>query len=136
MLDQDHVKAAAAISFEYFAPTRAQDVQFQNWWARMLRLASSPGGIKAILEVGRQIDVRHIRPSIRVPTLVLHRAGDRVTRVQGGKYLAQHIPGAAYVELIAADHWWWVGNPDSLLAEVATFLRYPLASNSRPVYTA
>jgi len=86
--------------------------------------------------VGRQIDVRHILPSIHVPTLVLHRTGDRVTRVQGGQYLARHIPGAAYVELTGVDHWWWVGNPDSLLAEVATFLRHALASNSRAVYTA
>jgi pimeloyl-ACP methyl ester carboxylesterase len=110
------------VSLEYFAPTRAHEAHFQDWWARMLRLGSSPGSVKAVLEIQRDIDVRAILPAICVPTLVLHRAGDRVTRVEGARYLAQRIVGATYVELAGDDHWWWVGETDSLLARVAAFL--------------
>src|SRR4051812_7660492 len=88
----------------------------------MLRLGSSPGSVKAVLEVQRDIDVRAILPTICVPTLVLHRVGDRMTRVEGARYLAQRIVGATYVELAGDDHWWCVGETDSLLARVAAFL--------------
>ena len=44
-------------------------------------------------------DVRHVLPSVRVPTLVVHRIGDRTTRVEGGRYLAANIPGAKIVEV-------------------------------------
>ena len=110
------------VSLEYFAPTRAGDRHFQEWWARMLRLGSSPGSVKAVLEIERDIDVRPILPAIQVPTLILHRTGDRVTRVEGARYLAQCIPGATFVELAGNDHWWWVGETDSLLGKITTFL--------------
>ena len=67
-------------------------------------------------------DVRSVLPTIRVPTLVTHRAGDRATRVGGGRYLAEQIPGAKYVELIGIDHFPWVGDADAVLDEVEEFL--------------
>jgi len=78
--------------------------------------------VKAVLEIERDIDVRPILPAIQVPTLILHRTGDRVTRVEGARYLAQCIPGATFVELAGNDHWWWVGETDSLLGRITTFL--------------
>jgi class 3 adenylate cyclase len=75
------------------------------------------------LEVAANIDVRRILPVIRVPTLILHRAGDKVMRVEGARYMAQQIPNAKYVELSGSDHWWWVGETDILLAEVEMLLR-------------
>jgi pimeloyl-ACP methyl ester carboxylesterase len=111
-----------SVGLEYFAPTRAQDTDFQEWWARMLRLGSSPGSVKAVLGIARDIDIRPVVPAIRVPTLVLHRTGDRMMRVEGGRYLAQRIPGATYVELAGDDHWWWVGETDSLFARITAFL--------------
>jgi pimeloyl-ACP methyl ester carboxylesterase/class 3 adenylate cyclase len=110
------------VGLEYFAPTRAQDTVFQEWWARMLRLGSSPGNVQAVLGAARDIDIRPVVPAIRVPTLVLHRTGDRVMRVEGARYLAQRIPGATYVELAGEDHWWWVGETDSLLARITAFV--------------
>jgi len=121
-LDQLVAGWGGPVSLEYFAPTRAGDRHFQEWWARMLRLGSSPGSVKAVLEIERDIDVRPILPAIQVPTLILHRTGDRLTRVEGARYLAQCIPGATFVELAGNDHWWWVGETDSLLGEISTFL--------------
>jgi len=110
-------------SIEYFAPSRADDKAFLAWWAQLLRLGSSPAGVRGVLEVARDIDVRHVLPAVRVPTLVLHRAGDKAMRVEGGRYLAQHLQSAKYVELDGDDHWWWVGDTEAILVEIELFLR-------------
>jgi class 3 adenylate cyclase len=68
------------------------------------------------------IDVRHVLPAVRVPTLVLHRVGDRAIAVQNGRYLADHLDGAHYVELPGEDHLPWVGDQDSILDEAEEFL--------------
>jgi pimeloyl-ACP methyl ester carboxylesterase/DNA-binding SARP family transcriptional activator len=111
------------VNLEYFSPTRAHDERFRQWWAQIQRLAASPGAVKAILEGIRDADARSELPQIRVPTLVLHRRGDRSVPVEAGRYLASHIPEARYVELPGDDHWWWVGDTHTLLDEVGHFIR-------------
>jgi DNA-binding SARP family transcriptional activator/pimeloyl-ACP methyl ester carboxylesterase len=111
------------INLEYFAPTRAQDERLRLWWAQMQRLASSPSAVKTILEEMRETDVRPLLERIRVPTLVLHRRGDRCVPVESGRYLATHIPQAHYVELPGDDHWWWVGDTGPLHDEIERFIR-------------
>jgi len=111
------------VDIEFFAPTQAADARLRQRWAHLLRSASSPGGIKAVLEVERDMDVRQVLGGIRVPTLVVHRSGDRMMRVQGGRYLAEHIPGAQYVELPGDDHWWFVGDSASILRPIDAFLQ-------------
>lgn len=111
------------INLEYFTPTRAQDERFRQWWAQTQRLAASPGAVKAILDGIRDTDVRSLLPQVRVPTLVLHRRGDRSVRVESGRYLASHIPGARYVELPGEDHWWWLGDTQALQDEIERFLQ-------------
>jgi len=70
-----------------------------------------------------QIDIRHILPTIRVPTLIMHRSGDRALDVRGARYLAEHIPGAKYVELPGIDHLPWVGeSTDASVDEIEEFL--------------
>jgi class 3 adenylate cyclase len=70
-----------------------------------------------------QIDVRHVLPAIRVPSLVIHAARDQSgLSVEHGRYLASHIPGARYVELDSQDHLPWVSDTDSICAEVEEFL--------------
>jgi DNA-binding SARP family transcriptional activator/class 3 adenylate cyclase len=110
------------INLENYAPSRADDPQFCEWWAKTLRMGSSPGGIKAVLEVMREIDVREILPVIRIPTLVLHRKDDIAIRVGAGRNLASLIPDSKYVELEGADHWFFVGDTQSLLDEVQNFV--------------
>src|SRR5271156_6849031 len=86
------------------APNRSKDQVFLRWFGRLEHATASPGAILALLRANYEIDVRHLLPSIRVPTLVLHRVGDKTIPVECGRYLAQHIPGAKYVELPGDDH--------------------------------
>jgi pimeloyl-ACP methyl ester carboxylesterase len=67
------------------------------------------------------IDVRHVLPTIAVPTLVLHRTGE-ILNVEHGRYLAHHIKGAKYVEFSGRDHIPWVGDSNSILGEIESFL--------------
>jgi class 3 adenylate cyclase len=69
-----------------------------------------------------QIDVRHALPLVSCPTLVLHRAGEMVIEVEEGRYIAERIPGARFVELDGVDHWPWLGDDESVIAELQEFL--------------
>ncbi len=104
------------------APSAMSDERFKQWWATYLRRSASPGAALALGRMNTQIDIRHVLPAIRVPTLVLHRTGDRDVNVGGARYMAARIPGARYVELPAEDHLPWVGNQDAILDEVEEFL--------------
>jgi pimeloyl-ACP methyl ester carboxylesterase len=76
-----------------------------------------------VLEAFRDCDVRHLLPDIKVPTLVLHRRGDRAVRVEAGRHLAAAIPDARFAELDGQDHWPWIGDTENLLTEISRFLR-------------
>ena len=88
--------------------------------AMIERMSASPGMARAVLESGFRIDVRPILPTITVPTLVIH-ARDEVTPVQCGRYLADHIPGARYLEVEGRDHA-WLADPDQILTVIEEFL--------------
>jgi DNA-binding SARP family transcriptional activator/pimeloyl-ACP methyl ester carboxylesterase len=107
---------------ETFAPSLAGDAKARAWWAGLLRAASSPGAIKGVLEALRDTDVRHLLQQIAVPTLVLHRRGDRAVRVGAGKHLASHIPQARFVELDGNDHWAFAGDQQPVLETVGQFI--------------
>ncbi|CRZ13911.1 adenylate/guanylate cyclase domain-containing protein [Mycolicibacterium neworleansense] len=85
------------------------------------RMSASPGMARATLEAAFRIDVRPILPTIAVPTLVIHATGDLVP-VQGGRYLAEHIPGARMLEVDGTDHVPWITNPDEITTEIEEFL--------------
>jgi len=80
------------------------------------------GAAVALTRMNAEIDVRAVLPSIRVPTLVVHRAGDRCLLVEEGRYLASRIPGARFVELTGSDHLPFAGDQDAMLREIETFL--------------
>ena len=107
---------------ETWAPSVADDERFRRWWGQYLRLGASPAAARAVLEMTLQIDVRDILPAVRVPTLILHRTGDRRIDVGGSRYMATRIPDARLVELPGEDHLVWVGNSDSVIDEIAEFL--------------
>jgi len=104
------------------APSVANDPAFRDWWASFLRMGASPAAAVALTKMNAEIDVRHILPTIRVPTLVLHRTGDRTLLVDEGRYVASLIPGAQFVELPGDDHLPFVGDQDALLDEIERFL--------------
>ncbi len=86
------------------APSRRNDAAFLEWFARIERAAASPGSIRDLMRANYEIDVRHLLATIQAPTLILHRAGDELVPVEMGRYLADHIPGAKYVEIPGTDH--------------------------------
>jgi class 3 adenylate cyclase len=110
------------VGLEARAPSRAGDPRFRDTWARYLRLGASPAAVAALVQMNAEIDVRSVLPTVRVPTLVLHRTGDRAFPVEGARYLAERIPGATFVELAGDDHIPWVGDSDRVLGEIEHFL--------------
>ena len=87
-----------------------------------MRAAASPGAVRAIMQMNREIDARNVLSTVRVPTLIVHRIGDRNIRIQHARYMAERIPGAKLVELSGEDHMAWFGDSDALLGEVEQFL--------------
>jgi pimeloyl-ACP methyl ester carboxylesterase len=112
---------------EHLAPSAAGDPAFADRLATYFRRSASPGDAAALIRLNSQIDVRAVLPTIGVPTLILHRAGDLDANVEEGRWIAGQIPGAKFVELPGDDHLPWVGDQDRLLEEVERFLTGRLA---------
>ncbi len=104
------------------APSRADDPEVVAWYGRMERSSIAPGMLASIAAMFYDTDVREVLASIQVPTLVLHRRGDRLVNVRSGRYLAEHIPGARYVEVPGIDHTAWFEHPDEFLGPIEEFL--------------
>jgi class 3 adenylate cyclase/pimeloyl-ACP methyl ester carboxylesterase len=104
------------------APSRVGDEAFRQWWARYQRFGTSPGKIMSVRRMLGASDVRDVLPSIQVPTLILHRADNSFVRVEHGRYLAEHIPGARYVEVPGSDYFVFLGNADIFLGEIEKFV--------------
>ena len=104
------------------APSVADDAAFRTWFSTFLRLGASPGAVIMLERMDALIDVRHVLPTIRVPTLVLHRQDTRNYNVDHGRYVAAHIPGARLVELPGADYLSFVGDTNALIDEIEAFV--------------
>jgi class 3 adenylate cyclase len=113
---------------DVFAPRAARDERFRRWYGRYERLSLSPRMLRAVVASDFEKDLRGILPSIRVPTLVLHRAGNRFIDVRKGRYLAEHIAGARFVEVPGDDHLFHMGETEIILNEIEEFL-----TGERPV---
>jgi class 3 adenylate cyclase len=109
-------------SVEIMAPSRAGDPLFRETIARCERFGQPPHEMAEAVKRCMECDVRHHLPAITAPTLVLHRSGDRFIRPAAGRYLADHIAEARYVELPGEDHFHFVGDSDGLLDEIEEFL--------------
>jgi pimeloyl-ACP methyl ester carboxylesterase/DNA-binding CsgD family transcriptional regulator len=120
----EHIERAWGhdVRLEARAPSRAQDAQFRQWWATYLRMSASPGAARALTRMNMEVDIRHVLPTIRAPTLIIHRAGDRTVPVEASRYMAARISGARYVEAPGADHLPFVGDQDAILDEIEQFL--------------
>jgi class 3 adenylate cyclase len=110
------------LAIEWFVPNLAGSSTMRRIWGLFERAAASPGMVAALLRSYREIDVTEVLPTLRVPTLVLHRVGDTAVPVEAGHALADRIPGARYVELPGNDHIPWYGESDALLDEIEEFL--------------
>jgi len=125
-IDQDW---GSGSSLPMFAPSRKDDVSFQNWWGRFERLGANPSAAITLMKMNSQIDISDILPSIRVSTLVIHRTDDVTIDVDGGRYLGANIPNAKYVELAGMDHLPFVGeNSEQIIDTIEEFL-----TGSKPI---
>jgi hypothetical protein len=97
------------------------DEALAKWWGERCRAAASPGAARALIEMNSLVDVRDVLASVQAPTLVLHRRNDVDARIEEGRYLARHIPGAHFIELDGADHFVAV-DPDQILDPVEDFV--------------
>jgi DNA-binding SARP family transcriptional activator/pimeloyl-ACP methyl ester carboxylesterase len=97
------------------------DEAMARWWGERARAAASPGAARALIAMNSTVDVRHVLPAIRAPTLVLHRRGDHDARLEEGRYIAERIPEARFVELSGEDHFVAI-DPDQILDEVQRFV--------------
>ena len=94
------------------APSVAGDDAARRAWGRAQRLAATPTAARALLRMMLDVDVRPLLPAIRVPVVILHRVGDMAVDVSHSRYMAEHIPGARYVELPGSDHLPWIGDAE------------------------
>lgn len=109
-------------AFGVGAPTLEHDTRAREAHARRQRLSASPGVALAMQRMLIGSDIREAVATIHVPTLVLHRRGNRMLPVEHGRYLASAIPGARLVELNGDDHLWWAGDWRALVSEIREFV--------------
>ena len=100
------------------APSLAGDDAARRAWGRAQRLSATPTAARALLRMMLDVDVRPLLPAIRVPVVILHRAGEVAVDVSHSRYMAEHIPGARYVELPGSDHLPWIGDTEPIVAEI------------------
>jgi pimeloyl-ACP methyl ester carboxylesterase len=122
LLEAIEVGWGQGVAFEALVASQSDNQSMRSWWARYQRLAASPGAAVTLLRRAFDTDARAVLPTIGVPTLILHRAGDPFTGIEHGRYLAARIPGAKYVELAGHDHLFFAEDSDQLLAEIQEFL--------------
>ena len=128
--DEDWMEFERFVREDWGRPESSRDVAvsgqhdeaFRNWYATLMRQGASPRAILLLGEMSKAVDVRSLLPRVAVPTLVMHRSGDRVVEVESGRYLAEHIPGARWVELAGEDFILWAGDLDTIADEMEEFL--------------
>lgn len=109
------------LSTDYLFPRRRGDEAFRNWFGRLQMQSATPNDAVAFMRMAFEIDVRHVAPSVKVPTLILHRTEDPVCHVENARWLARAIEGSRYLELPGNDHVPWA-DQDEILAETQEFL--------------
>jgi pimeloyl-ACP methyl ester carboxylesterase len=110
------------VGLEARVPSRVHDEAFRQWWTRYLVRSATPRTAAVLLRMNGQIDIRHVVPAIRVPTLIMHRAGDLTVPVGGGRFLAEHIAGAKLIEYPGEDHLPWTSDSDKILGDIEEFV--------------
>jgi pimeloyl-ACP methyl ester carboxylesterase len=123
------------VGIEQIAPSRAGDPAFRDWWATYQRRSASPAAALALARMNTSIDVRDFLPKVCVPTLVMHRRDDRDAKLQEGRYIADHIPGARFIELEGEDHLPFTSDVEAVLGHTEVFVG-SLSSDGRGAHIA
>jgi class 3 adenylate cyclase len=116
----DPVDEVGTDDLPYMAPSLVSDESFADWWRRTGRRGASPATARAMARAATA-DVRSMLDGVQAPTLVLHSRANRFVHADHGRYLAEHLPSARFVELPCADHVPWVCDAD-VTGEIEEFL--------------
>ena len=117
-LDYIETSWGSGKSFVAFAPSKKGDTEFLRWWGRWERFGGSPSAVMSLMRMNSEINIDNILPSVRVPSLILHRTEDPTVSIHAGRFLAEHIPHAKLVELDGPDHICWLGDNASQIADM------------------
>jgi pimeloyl-ACP methyl ester carboxylesterase len=109
-------------SVTMLAPSVQHDARIRAWFGKWERMSASPGAAAALLRMNAAFDIRAVLPAISAPTLVIHRTGDLRGSVDQGRYLADHIRGARFVELAGTDHVPWFEDANTVLELIEEFV--------------
>lgn len=110
------------IGLQLMTPSKADDPQTQERWATYLRRSASPGTAVALYRMNMEIDIRPILPEVKVPTLILHRTGDKLIEFGHSQYMHRQIPHSQLIRLEGDDHLPWFGNSTDITGAVQSFL--------------
>lgn len=113
---------SAREDLQVLMPSVVDDEELVRWWAMFTRVSISPGAALDLSRMNMEINVTDVLPAIRVPTIVIQRADDQVVKAGEGRYVADRIPGARYVELAGADHIPVAGDSESVIREIERFV--------------
>jgi pimeloyl-ACP methyl ester carboxylesterase len=122
MVEQRLMLWGTGAMIKQLMPEQAENPEAVAQFAKFQRLSASPGTYRAYGLLNTLIDVRPILPSVRVPTLVLHRRTDTLVPVEYGRSLAAQIPGAKYIEYPDGGHAFWTGDVETLLGDIEEFV--------------
>ncbi len=116
------------MDLERLAPSKANDREFMDWLANYFRSGASPSAALVLTKMNTEVDIIDILSSIKVPTLIMQRTNDIDVKIEEGKFIAEKIEGAKFVEFEGDDHLFWVGNTKEVLDQMKAFI-----SNENPV---
>jgi pimeloyl-ACP methyl ester carboxylesterase/AraC-like DNA-binding protein len=110
------------MNLESLAPSKAHDKTFMDWLANYLRSGASPSAALVLTKMNTEVDIIHILGSIKVPALLMQRTNDVDVKIEEGRFIAERIKGAKFVEFEGSDHLFWVGNTAEVLQEMKAFI--------------
>lgn len=117
---------------DFFAPSLASNQEFRDWHQRYERHAASADSLRELLDVSAETDVREVLTELDVPTLVIHRRGDRIVPIELGRELARSIPGATLLELDGDNHYAFVGDFDEWMPHIEKFVTGTVTPRAAP----
>ena len=118
----EHRWGSGNMDLESLAPSKAHDRTFMDWLANYFRSGASPSAAMVLTKMNTEVDIIDILSSIKVPTLIMQRTHDIDVKIEEGKFIADRIEHAKFVELDGDDHLFWVGNTEEVLDEMKTFI--------------
>ena len=110
------------MNYASLAPSMADDPVFMEWLASYFRSGASPSAALVLTKMNTQVDIIEILDTIEVPTLLLYRTEDIDVKIEEGKFIAERIKGAKFIEFPGNDHLFWVGDAKSVLNEMVRFI--------------